>query len=975
MENHKQILCTLCRVCGIKLNKAGSRSKKVADYWEQLNVSRDEDSSVTPSSFCNLCYIKCVVQKQQISCKDWPPHKRIGCNICEDKLRKGGRPKKKKRGCGNAECQRKMAHTSSVTKHFEPINTTLTTIPDSYNIIGSLRPFMCCICNVLCECPVELPCHHVACKACVNTCFVDVEFMICPTCLTNVHYLSVTAVPDLFIQCYMSVAVKCKKCQCQFECRQCNTHVCVLKEHTYAKQPSTSPVQANVEVLGHQLLSAKTAENGIATFRSKGQTVRYMKIPAVRVSSNTASKKTKDRRTHQIQQFRKLISGEDAELEQHRHEFSQLNEELKTMLQTPIRMPQGDILSMRTHLGLSGSRTRLLKRWLAKYRVVCECEASIGCQVDEIIGDNLTSEYVPLLVKDTKTDELLLTDVPLVVVKNLRVKVTQLLDELQSLDMLTWHNGLIPENKIWIKLGGDKGGGTYKFMLQIGNVDRPNSLKNTVTILIWEAGDCTYNLKTGMERIRNQVEDLKTLVWNGEEIELFAFSYSTINTNVVFMDCLKQSGKYVFFMFHNSVHNIYLFLYFSGKEIELFAFGDYEYECRVYGLSGASGRHFCLYCLSSKGKVDLTKRSLESMKKDLESFASNGSMLKNAKFHNNVISSPILDIDIDHVCPPGLHISLGLGLKHYQSLEDACHTLDKKMAQQADGINASIARKEYIKLVEHNECLRYHLNEKENLEQEIGQMTDYFNAFNLLGHGNDDCAIELITQINQKREKLNAHNEHIEATPPSPTFLKRTGPICEELDKRLIKMGITRQAYWGQCFVGNHIHKLYMTTNIKYLMDGITHTVQAICPTLLKEAEDVAVAYTKLFNAFGACHRLYNSAEQFGNAEIDQLQQNISIYKEIFATFHETQPPKFHILCEHIIPWIKKWGVGLGFHGEQGGESMHARLNGIQRDYRGRTTDRLTILLSVVKNHWVSCSPSTLKAIPEKKANKRKIEE
>ena len=28
---------------------------------------------------------------------------------------------------------------------------------------------------------------------------------------------------------------------------------------------------------------------------------------------------------------------------------------------------------------------------------------------------------------------------------------------------LTWHNGAIPENEIWLKLGRDKGGGTYKF--------------------------------------------------------------------------------------------------------------------------------------------------------------------------------------------------------------------------------------------------------------------------------------------------------------------------------------------------------------------------------------------------------------------------------------------------------------------------------------------------------------------------------
>ena len=28
--------------------------------------------------------------------------------------------------------------------------------------------------------------------------------------------------------------------------------------------------------------------------------------------------------------------------------------------------------------------------------------------------------------------------------------------------MLTWHDGTIPDNEIWLKLGGDKGGGYFK---------------------------------------------------------------------------------------------------------------------------------------------------------------------------------------------------------------------------------------------------------------------------------------------------------------------------------------------------------------------------------------------------------------------------------------------------------------------------------------------------------------------------------
>ena len=32
---------------------------------------------------------------------------------------------------------------------------------------------------------------------------------------------------------------------------------------------------------------------------------------------------------------------------------------------------------------------------------------------------------------------------------------------------LTWHNGIIPATEIWVKIGGDKGGGSFKFNFQI----------------------------------------------------------------------------------------------------------------------------------------------------------------------------------------------------------------------------------------------------------------------------------------------------------------------------------------------------------------------------------------------------------------------------------------------------------------------------------------------------------------------------
>ncbi len=34
---------------------------------------------------------------------------------------------------------------------------------------------------------------------------------------------------------------------------------------------------------------------------------------------------------------------------------------------------------------------------------------------------------------------------------------------------LTWHDGLIPSNEVWLKIGGDKGGSSFKMSIQLVN--------------------------------------------------------------------------------------------------------------------------------------------------------------------------------------------------------------------------------------------------------------------------------------------------------------------------------------------------------------------------------------------------------------------------------------------------------------------------------------------------------------------------
>ena len=49
--------------------------------------------------------------------------------------------------------------------------------------------------------------------------------------------------------------------------------------------------------------------------------------------------------------------------------------------------------------------------------------------------------------------------------------------------LLTWYDGLIPDNEIWLKVGGDKGGNSFKMSFQIVNVNKPNSWRTLSSLL------------------------------------------------------------------------------------------------------------------------------------------------------------------------------------------------------------------------------------------------------------------------------------------------------------------------------------------------------------------------------------------------------------------------------------------------------------------------------------------------------------
>lgn len=70
-----------------------------------------------------------------------------------------------------------------------------------------------------------------------------------------------------------------------------------------------------------------------------------------------------------------------------------------------------------------------------------------------------------------------------------------------------------PEDQIWIKLGGDKGGGLFKMIFQIVNTPKLNSVHNTCVFSCFEADDTVTDLHVALDRFRSEVDHISTMKW------------------------------------------------------------------------------------------------------------------------------------------------------------------------------------------------------------------------------------------------------------------------------------------------------------------------------------------------------------------------------------------------------------------------------------------------------------------------------
>ena len=208
--------------------------------------------------------------------------------------------------------------------------------------------------------------------------------------------------------------------------------------------------------------------------------------------------------------------------------------------------------------------------------------------------------------------------------------------------------------------------------------------------------------------------------------------------------------------------------------------------------------------------------------------------------------------------------------------------------------------------------------------------------------------------------------------------LKGVGPCTSSLDATLKMIGVQRQAYHSNSFVGNDCHTLLKEENIETLCNSIPEIVESFDlgdNELLLECKEQCDKFITLFKKYSACHAIFNSARYLSDDEIASLE--VSIVEFLFHLRinwpSESVTPKLHMLEVHVIEFLSKWHVGLGYLGEQGGESVHNAFNMLRVTYNTvkKDTDRL---MCMTNQHLLSCHPQASLIQPARVPQKIKKE-
>ena len=264
-------------------------------------------------------------------------------------------------------------------------------------------------------------------------------------------------------------------------------------------------------------------------------------IRVARISSNETCKRNIQKRSKVTKELVSIIAGETGVGSQTTALVKSLphEERASIMKSFKVNIPSFHVASMKSNLNIPWYQLRQISRWLRTFNIQLSSEKQAREVSKKWVGDGVQVELAPL-TKQSASGRTEVVEKPWAYLYNVVGHILRHLRNLSTLGILVQHQ-FIPLEEIYVKIGGDHGGASFKMGYQICNVKNPNRKDNTIIFSLFEGKDTRSNLKLCLSRFKLQVKMLQKTMFN-------------------------------------------------EKRIRVFLYGDYEFLCIMYGLTGANGK-------------------------------------------------------------------------------------------------------------------------------------------------------------------------------------------------------------------------------------------------------------------------------------------------------------------------------------------------------------------------------------------------
>ena len=649
-----------------------------------------------------------------------------------------------------------------------------------------------------------------------------------------------------------------------------------------------------------------------------------------RKQSSEVSRETLRRRSKKMSKTRHIVAGKsnEANAVQQLAEINNAPKVQRDYVRTKLRKKYKVVINkkwgtkLQQHGSFSFSQMRKIRQFFRPHNVFFEGEQSVRKYLQKILPATIEVKHLlfdfpdPADPSDKNQIKRL---APLLRIGQLVRFVKCLITAYHANGLLKWRAGM-PTNQIWVKLGADHGRDSFKVNIQIANVESPNSKLFTVMVGYAKVKDTPENLKLIFDEFKDEIRDLQTAVW-------------------------------------------------EDKTIQVFLTGDYSFLANIYGLSGAAGTHFCLWCEKTLAEMRSTtsnkkakQRDLEKMKKNYKDFISKGKGKKKASAAKckNVVREPCLNIPISNVVPPSLHILLGVVKKHHDFIEMGCDEIDtdiidETLNKRKHHQSGTPKLDSYIdKLKEKRKMALLLFRHKKILKKDTIQSKDEIS--------------KLIKQIDNALSKIRKEIYQLK----KKKYPSRTGPVARHLDEILKQSNIELQAYHGRSFVGNHCVK-YITEDVtKDLAMGIIektceHTdsdkIRAKSKRLAQKLISVNSAFCTIYGHLSHCNAISED-------EYLELKRYTKAYMKYYRRHLSRVYPKLHFLEEHCLEWIGKYRLGMGLFSEHGCEQLHKSIRVLELQSHG-IANKVERMSCVLKKHLMQVAPELISLMPSTKKRPR----